>query len=72
MKKLLNLGRSLSKTEQKRIFGGNIPPLSCEGECVGNGPDDGCNTETQECKEVTCTQDPNQKEMKCVAKAGVG
>jgi hypothetical protein len=36
MKKLENLGRKLSKDEQKKIFGGDDPPTGCEDQCTTN------------------------------------
>jgi hypothetical protein len=38
MKKLQNLGRALSKQEQKRIMGGNYGPAAC-GRCDMRTPD---------------------------------
>ncbi|MBA3285725.1 MAG: hypothetical protein H0U27_11790 [Nitrosopumilus sp.] len=48
MKKFKNLGRILSKAEQKNILGGNVPGNSCNAYCgVGSGQQ--CDTVCPHC-----------------------
>lgn len=63
MKKFENLGKTLSKQEQKKIsrgvVGGGGGGLSCEDECIIlEGHPSGCDT-GETCVDVTCEQAPN-------------
>ena len=56
MKKFENLGKKLSKDEQKEIKGGVGDPGSCSGVgCGANGEDLGCDGLGHGC---TCHHDP--------------
>jgi hypothetical protein len=53
MQKFENLGKRLTKKEQRKIMGGN-PPLACEDECVLEvGVPTGCG-QGETCVNITC------------------
>ena len=70
MKKFENLGRRLSKEEQKKIMGGNPTPGTCKAKATNCNKSCSCDTEgtntcTSYANSVYCNCDGIEVELHC-------
>lgn len=58
--------RKLKRDELKNLKGGFDMPVACESACVGDGPEDGCES-GEKCENITCESDPQTCHYICIS-----